>query len=38
MKDRNICKFAALTQAHSLQSRCFVLETDQAVMAQRVQL
>lgn len=38
MKDKNICKFAALTQAHSLEIRCFVLETDQAVMAQRVQL
>lgn len=38
MKDRNICKFAALTQAHSLEIRCFVLETDQQVMAQRVQL
>lgn len=38
MKDRNICKFAALTQSHSLEIRCFVLETDQAVMAQCVQL
>lgn len=38
MKDRNVCKFAALAQAHSLEIRCFVLETDQAVMAQRVQL
>ncbi len=38
MKDKNICKFAALAQVHSLEIRCFVLETDQAVMTQRVQL
>ena len=38
MKDKNVCKFAALTQSHSLEIRCFVLETDQTVMAQRVQL
>ena len=38
MKNKNICKFTVLTQAHSLEIRCFVLETDQAVMAQRAQL
>ena len=38
MKDKNVCKFTALTQSHSLDIRCFVLETDQAVMTQRVQL
>lgn len=38
MQDKNVCKFTALTQAHSLQIHCFVLETDPAVMAQRVQL
>lgn len=38
MKDKNVCKFTALTQLHALDIRCFVLERDQAVMAQRVQL
>ena len=38
MKDRNVCKFASLTQSHALEIRCFVLETDPAVMAQCVQL
>lgn len=38
MKKRNVCKFSALSPAHALQIRCFVLETDQAVLAQRVQL
>ena len=38
MKDKNVCKFSSLTQSHSLEVSCFVLETDQAVMAQRVQL
>ena len=38
MKDKNVCKFSSLTQSHSLEVSCFVLETDQAVMAQRVHL
>ncbi len=38
MRKRNVCKFSTLTQSHSLEIRCFVLETDHAVMAQRVQL
>ena len=38
MKQRNVCKFSALTPANSLEIRCFVLETDQSVIAQRVQL
>ena len=38
MKERNVCKFSTLTQSHSLEIRCFVLETDQTVMTQRVQL
>lgn len=38
MKNKNVCKFAELTQMHALEIRCFVLEADQAVMARRVQL
>ena len=38
MKDKNVCKFSSLTQSHSLEIRCFVLETNPEVMAQRVQL
>ena len=38
MKQRNVCKFSALAPANSLEIRCFVLETDQSVIAQRVQL
>ena len=38
MKDKNVCKFSSLTQSHALEIRCFVLETDQAVMVQRVEL
>ena len=38
MKDKNVCKFSSLTQSHALEIRCFVLETDQAVMAQRTEL
>ena len=38
MKYRNVCKFSALPSAHALEIRCFVLETDQAVIARRVQL
>lgn len=38
MKDKNVCKFSSLTQSHSLEIRCFVLETNPAVMAQRLAL
>ena len=38
MKGRNVCKFGSLSQSHALVIHCFVLETDPAVMAQRVQL
>lgn len=38
MKGRNVCKFGSLSQTHALVIHCFVLETDPAVMAQRVRL
>ncbi len=38
MKQKNVCKFSALTPNHALEIICFVMETDQAVIAQRVQL
>ena len=34
MKHKNVCKFSALPSTHALEIRCFVQETDQAVIAQ----
>ena len=38
MKQKNVCKFSALSQSHALEIRCFVLETNQEILAQHVQL
>ena len=38
MKPKNVCKFSALSQSHALEIRCFVLETNQEILAQHVQL